>query len=422
MNTEDLFTDLLNLGSQWKVSEIALNQESETIILKIEDTSEVLNNLVCPRCSNSSLTLKDHSSARTWKHLKLWTYETSIHCRLPRALCKSCRKIWTIKAPWEGKNKHSSKDFEALALTLMRHMPVSKVGQLMNVDDQKLWRILGAYVDEAHEDLDWSEVTRVGVDELSSAKGHKYLSVFVDMQTHAVLYAAEGKDHSVFEDFSTELYLHNSDPFAISEVSMDMSPAYQKGADDYMPNATKVFDHFHVIQNVNKAIGKVCARERRKKGDIRELLKKPRTFQKNEDNLKDEEKKIIEKLKEMKTAMGKAHEMKLSLQDIFRTSSSVKALLGFKTWVKWVRQEAEVEGFEYLLDPMRRVANSINKHLDGIMARWRHGTNNGILEGINSVFSAVKRKARGFRSPQYLKWMLYLTAGKLTGIPDLIPN
>ena len=124
----------------------------------------------------------------------------------------------------------------------------------------------------------------------------------------------------------------------------------------------------------------------------------------------------------MNTATGKAHQMKLNLQGIFRTSSSVKALLGFKAWIHWVKEEAKVEDFKYFLNPMLKLATSIEKHLQGIMARWRHGTNNGILEGINSVFSAVKRQARGFKAPEYLKWMLYITAGKLPSIPYLIPN
>ena len=157
----------------------------------------------------------------------------------------------------------------------------------------------------------------------------------------------------------------------------------------------------------------------KKKGDIRQLLKKPRTFQKNNDKLTDKEKKIIQELKELNTATGEAHTMKLSIQNIYKLNSDVYALLGFKSWINWLQEEFECDRRNYLMAPMRTLARSVDRHLNGIMARWRHGTNNGILEGINSVFSAVKRQARGFKSADYLKWMLYLTAGKLEGIPNL---
>jgi len=420
--TEELFAEMLNLGDKWEVSKIEVLAEHSCIEVTIKDTAKLLEGLGCPSCNGEDLIIKDHASERQWDHLQMWTYKTVLKCRLPRALCKSCNKTWTIRAPWEGVNKHSSKDFEALALTLMRHMPVSKVGKLMKVDDQKLWRILRQYIDKERAKLDWSELTRIGVDELSIAKGHRYVSVFVDMENHSVLFAADGKDAQVFEQFTEELYLKNGHPHAITEVSMDMSPSYKSGVDSNMRNARKVFDYFHIAQNLNKAIGKVCSRERRRKGDIRKLLKKPRLFQKNRDNLKEKDHQTIEKLKELNTATAMAYQMRLSLQDIFKMKSEIKALLGLKAWISWVHNEAEKEEWKYFLNPLKKFAESLTKHFDGIIARWRHGTSNAVLEGINSVFSAVKRRARGFRSKEYLKMMLYFTKGNLTGIPNLIPS
>ena len=49
----------------------------------------------------------------------------------------------------------------------------------------------------------------------------------------------------------------------------------------------------------------------------------------------------------------------------------------------------------------------------GKLLRPCRGTTNAFLEGLNSVFSAVKRKARGFRSTENLITMLYFTAGRL---------
>jgi len=66
-----------------------------------------------------------------------------------------------------------------------------------------------------------------------------------------------------------------------------------------------------------------------------------------------------------------------------------------------------------LLEPMREAAAMVNRHLEGILGHWKAGLTTAFLEGLNSLFSATKRKARGYRSSEYLIAMLYLVAGKL---------
>ncbi|HEX3627069.1 MAG TPA: transposase, partial [Verrucomicrobiae bacterium] len=63
--------------------------------------------------------------------------------------------------------------------------------------------------------------------------------------------------------------------------------------------------------------------------------------------------------------------------------------------------------------PMVKVAQMVKDHLKGILAHWKWGVTNAFMEGLNSVFSATKRKARGYRSTTHLIAMLYLIAGKL---------
>ena len=67
-----------------------------------------------------------------------------------------------------------------------------------------------------------------------------------------------------------------------------------------------------------------------------------------------------------------------------------------------------------LLEPMARVARMIEGHLEGILAHWTQGLTTAFMEGLNSLLSAVKRKARGYRSVEYMTTMLYFVAGKLT--------
>jgi transposase len=102
----------------------------------------------------------------------------------------------------------------------------------------------------------------------------------------------------------------------------------------------------------------------------------------------------------------------LILQKIYEIADATLARRKLRAWCRWVRWVAG-KSAPALFAAMVKTAKMIERHLDGVMAHWLHGTTNAFLEGLNSVFSAVKRKARGFRSTKNLITMLYFTAGRL---------
>ena len=105
--------------------------------------------------------------------------------------------------------------------------------------------------------------------------------------------------------------------------------------------------------------------------------------------------------------------MKLYLQDIYTQTSEETARKKFRLWCRWVRLvHRNIKS--RILEPMWKVAQMIENHLEGILAYWKTQTTNAFMEAINSVFSAIKRRARGFRSISYLTTMLYFLFGKLT--------
>src|ERR1043166_7459869 len=111
----------------------------------------------------------------------------------------------------------------------MREMPVKKAGEILGETVQKLWRALFAHVDAAWAELSWENVVWVGADEMNRKKGHNYLTVFVDLEAKRVLLAVEGKDAGTWRHFAEQLGRHNGHPKAITQVAIDMSPAYLKG-------------------------------------------------------------------------------------------------------------------------------------------------------------------------------------------------
>ena len=109
---------------------------------------------------------------------------------------------------------------------------------------------------------------------------------------------------------------------------------------------------------------------------------------------------------------GLAYAMRLDLQQAYAATTVEQARKRFTSWITWVQAEA-AELKCGLLEPMRKAAAMVERHLEGILAHWQQGLTTAFMEGLNSLFSAVKRRARGYRSSEYQTAMLCFVAGKL---------
>ncbi|MGA2748347.1 MAG: ISL3 family transposase [Verrucomicrobiota bacterium] len=413
MTPEKLFQELLGLGLNWEVIESRFERESGTVFLEIRETARLWDSMNCPK-EGGQVFCYDHTEVLTWRHLNVFEHRCEINCRLPRAKCRQCGHVFRVRPPWEGLSTHFSKEFEAFALLLMREMPMAKVAEITGEGDTRLWRMLFKHVDGAYGQVDMSNVCCVGVDEMGVRKGQEYISVFADLVAKKVIFATEGHGHETWAAFAQALAAHNGHPHAITQVSMDMSAGYEKGVKANCRNAHIVFDKFHVLANASKKVDQVRRTEMSLGDkDIRESLNKSQwLWRKNPENLSQEEEARLVKIKEKNLCTGKAYQMRLVLQDIYRSADVHVAQRRFKTWCRWVRWVARFYK-TLVFAPMVKMANMIEEHLTGILAHWKWGLTNAFMEGLNSVFSAVKRKARGYRSSVYLITVLYLVAGKL---------
>jgi transposase len=413
MTPEKLFHELLGLGLNWEVVESRFDHLSGTVCLEMRETTRLWESVCCPK-DTGPVFCYDHTEALTWRHLNVFQHRCEITCRLPRGKCRQCGHVFRVRPPWEGLSTHFTKEFEAFALLLMREMPMSKVAELVGATDTRLWRMLFRQVDAAYAEADFSNVCCVGVDEMSVRKGHEYISVFADLVARRVMFATEGKDKETWMKFVEALEKHNGHRHAITQASMDMSPAYQTGVAEHCRNAQVVFDKFHVIKNANEAVDKVRRAEVRMGGPgVWEALYQSQwLWRKNPENLTDLEQERLAKINDKNLGTAKAYQMRLVLQDSYRSAHAGIARHRFKVWCRWVRWVARFHQAG-LFASMVKLAQMVENHLAGILAHWKSGVTNAFMEGLNSVFSATKRKARGYRSTTHLITMLYFVAGKL---------
>jgi transposase len=414
MTPEKLFHELLGLGLNWRVEECEFDREQGVVRLKIAETEHLWEVERSPGAGAKAVCY-DHTEEMTWRHLNVFEHQCEIRCRLPRGRCSKTGKVYRVEPPWEGLSKHFTKSFEAMTLLLMREMPVAVVGRHVGETDTRLWRMLKAHVSAAYPQADWSNVICVGCDEMSVRKGQHYISVFCDLIGKRVLFAVEGRDKKVWEAFVQALGEHNGHPRALVEISMDMSPAYIGGVRENVGSqATIVFDKYHVIAHANEAVDQTRRIESRMgMWPARNGLKESRwIWLKNPENLTEKQRSKLQKIDRLNLATAKAYQMRLSLQDIYQLPDRGLAKRKLLAWCRWVRRVAK-RHTSLLFSRMLKCAEMIESHLPGILAYWDHHTTNAFMEALNSVFSAVKRKARGYRSIENLITMLYFTAAKL---------
>ncbi|TXK66240.1 ISL3 family transposase [Paenibacillus sp. N3.4] len=398
-NDLDMFQAALEIESPWFVSYRELDRQARQLHVYLNFKRGAA--FSCQRCGINGKVHDIVNEDRTWRHLDFWQYQTILHARLPRIHCKHCDKITTVKVSWARVHTAFSWLFEAHVMALMTEMPVAAVARKVGEHDTRLWRIFHYYVDRAMNEMDMTGVKRIALDETSSRRGHEYVTLFVDIDTKQVLLATEGKGSSGLLTFKQFLTQRSIDPTQIREACCDMSAAFIAGIEEHFPAAQITFDKFHVMKLVNEAVDEVRREEQK---EVVGLKKTRYIWLKNESRLTEGQKQTMLKLKDMNLQTGKAYRLKLALQDMW-TYPAIYADLYFKQWTQWaVRSQVE---------PMSAVARSLQRYANGILRWFQTKMTNGLLEGLNSLVQAAKRKARGYRSTRNFIAMIYATANKL---------
>lgn len=319
----------------------------------------------------------------------------------PRCKCDE-HGVKQVEVPWTRQGSGFTLLFEAFVMTLVKNMPVAAVASLVGVYSDLIWRIIDHYVGLAYESIDFSDVDTIGLDETSSKRGHNYITLFVDLNKSKVLYATEGKNAATIKSFKETFEKHNGDVASVENVSCDMSPAFIKGVGEHFPDANITFDKFHVIKRINEAVDTVRRAELKENG----LLKKTRyLWLKNPKNLTVKQQEQMIPLSKTKLKTLRAYNLKLNLQDFFEINDKRTAISHLKKWFFWATHSR--------LEPMIEAAYFIKRHWNGVTQYTSTKITNGVLEGLNSIIQATKRKARGYGTIKHFISMVYLTCSDL---------
>ena len=396
-----IFEAALAIQSPWYVKEIQFDAASKRLDIYIDFNRGSTFPSTDPTFPDK-YKVKD-TLDKTWRHLNFFEHECYINCRTPR-IDLGGNKTELISPPWAGVVSGFTLLFEALVMELCAHMPVHSVCQIIKESDNKIWRMLEKYVDKALASEDYSHITAVGMDETSRAKGHNYITLFVDMLKGKTVHVADGKDNQTVNEFVKSLETHNGNRNQVTDVSCDMSPAYIKGVKAFLPKAAITFDKFHILKIINGAVDQV----RREEILSQPILTNARyVLLKNEQNLTKNQRQKLEELQLSKLNLKsiRALHIRENFQEIYKASTDEDFKIMLKKWYFWATHSR--------LDPVIKAAKTIKRHWDGVLAWKKSQISNGILEGLNSIVQAAKAKARGFRTFRYFRVVVFLVTGDL---------
>ena len=193
-----LFERALGIESPWYIKSIEFDEDEQRLDIKIDFKRG--SKFKYSEGDIEGMFKAYDTKEKTWRHLNFFQHECYLHARVPRIKTDN-GKVRMIKAPWEGKSKGFTLLFEALVLQLCTAMPVHQVEKLINESDDKIWRMLAKYIEEALELNDYSDVESIGIDETSKRSGHNYITLFVDMVKKRTIFITKGKDSNTVKDF-----------------------------------------------------------------------------------------------------------------------------------------------------------------------------------------------------------------------------
>lgn len=291
-----------------------------------------------------------------------------------------------------------TKRLAELVSALCRHLPISAVARWTGL----AWRTVKD-MDRAHlqaslpalKPRDLTDLKYLGVDEVARAKGHDYVTVVYDLDRGGLLYVGDGKAADSFGQFLAELSTETA--AGIEAVAMDMGPAYQAAVREHLPNATLVFDRFHVMKLYSDLIRNVRNAEfRRADAEGKDVLKGTLyLLLGNRQKLDDAGTRRLEELMQANQTLATVYTLKEQLQALWSapTEAAMSAAL-----VQWCQLAHAT--------PIRRLhsfANTLENHADGICAYARFKLTTARIEAGNVAIGMIRKRARGLLDQHYFK-------------------
>lgn len=350
----------------------------------------------CPRCGSPDIIHHGHET-RSFKAVPIGHKPVTIVLPIPRVECRACKIIRQVALPFADPRRRYTRAFERYALQLSRLMTIQDVARHLGVSWDTIKDIQKRDLQHRFKKPRLGKLKRIAIDEISIGKGHRYLTVVLNLETGAVVFVGEGKGADALEPFWGRLRAARA---KVEAVATDMSLAYIQAIQENLGGAIHVFDHFHVIKLFNEKLSdfrRELYREATEKMD-KEVLKGTRwLLLKNPENLdaKKGERERLEEALRMNGPLATVYYMKEDLRQIWGQADKETAARVLEDWIR--RAEASC------IKVLQKFAGTLAMYRTGILAYYDCRISTGPLEGTNNKIRTMQRQAYGFRDQEFFK-------------------
>ena len=345
---------------------------------------------------------------RTWRHLDLGGMKCELRYAPRRVACERCG-VKVEAVPWAEADSGFTRPFEDMVALMAQKTDRTTVAGLLRI----AWASVGRIIERVTRRVGGDPVARlrglrrIGVDELSYEKNHKYVTVVTDHDRGCAVWVAEGKDAAALDGFFAAL--GPAGAAALEVASIDMSGAFKRALRERVPHVQIVFDRFHVQALVHDALDEVrrgMAAEQSEPAAKRALKGTRYTLHRSPWRLDAVARRQLDALEHDNQPLYRAYLMKEALAAVFDTASAETIHDDLMNWLSWVEAEGE--------PPLVRAAETIAEHFDGVIAYIHVGLTNAITEGFNRKARVVTSRSYGLKRLASFASMLLLCCSGLT--------
>jgi transposase len=390
---------------------VGVRIEGFCIIATVKPTSPKAR---CPKCGRCRPGYDRREEPRRWVHLSIGSFTFILEYAPRRVDCPTCG-VLVEKVPWARHDCRFTRDFEEMVAYLAQTTDKTSVCKLMGISWSTVGNVVARVVADKLDPHRLDELRKIGVDEFSYRKRHRYITVVVDHGQQRVIWAGVGKGEEALNGFFRELGKERAEKLEV--VTMDMSAAYIKSVQNNADKAQIVFDRFHVQKLAGDAVDEV-RRELSSKyralgdSDAAQVIKSSRfSLLRRNFNASASDKQKLADIERHNKPLYRAYLLKETLADVFEKTTVDEARAALDAWLAWASRSK--------LAPFARVARTIRKFKDRILAYIESRLSNGIVEGFNNKLRMIANRAFGFHSAEALIASLFLCCSGIVLEPKL---
>jgi transposase len=384
----ELYQHLLGLESPWHVERVDLDVRAQQV--SVYATHEQDASFSCPECGVVS-PLHDHDEERSWRHLDSCQFETYLRARIPRVRCDK-HGVRQARVAWAEPRSRFTSMFERFAIDVLLETDVLGATRLLGISWDQAHHVMQRAVERGLARRAHSRLSHLGVDEKAIAKRHRYATLLNDLERGVVLEVSEGRSKESLQECLASVPAEQL--AEVEAFAMDMwQPYFQTVCAAVQDGASKVvFDRFHIVGHMNKALDIVRRRETREllaDGD-RRLVGTKYQFLFAAERIDEDVRMRFVRMRDAGFKTARAWSIKELLRGLWDCPSKRAALQWWSHWYFWATHSR--------LSPVINVAKMIERHLPNVLSYFAHRITNAASESINSVVRGLQKRAFGFRS------------------------